>query len=379
MKAKSIKGKSIAEIKTALADSTADGYKPTLAFVFLSIQHDTEALCSFLNDQGIAVFGATSSAEFTEEGVETEGIAILLLDINPAYFKIVVKDFGTGSVYESASHIGEIGMHTFAHPAFIMSAANFTIHKDEEVIKGLVDKAGEDVTIVGGMAGESVNFTGIVFTNDASSSNGLLSLILDQDKISLKGMAVSGWKSMGTKKLITKSEGSWIYTIDNIPATEVFKKYLGDDIFSSIASEGVIKSNMNYPLQFERPGGSPMYMPFILFNSTEQSVMIPGTAIEGSAFRFSLPPDFDVVDTVIESSRKIKEKELSEADALVVFSCIARLQSLGPMASMELEGLADTWARPMVGFFCLGEFGRIADGKSEYHGSTVSWVALKEK
>jgi hypothetical protein len=184
---------------------------------------------------------------------------------------------------------------------------------------------------------------------------------------------------MGTKKIITRCEGSWIYTIDNLPATEVFKKYLGDDIFSSIGSGGILKTNMNYPLQFERPGGSPMNMPIILFNTTEQSVMIPGIAVEGSAFRFSLPPDFDVIDTVIESSRKIKEKELSEADALVVFNCIARLDSLGPMAAIELEGLADTWGRPMVGFFCLGEFGRIADGKSEFHGSTVSWVALKEK
>lgn len=379
MKAKSINGKSFEEIKSALANCLADGYKPTLAFVFLSIQHNTKALRSLLEDHAIAVFGATTSAEFTEEGVETEGIAILLLDINPAYFKIVLKDFGTGSVYASASHIGEVGIHTFAHPGFIMSAANFSIHQDDEVIKGLVDKAGEDVTIVGGMAGEPVNFTGFVFTNDASSSNGLISLIIDQDKISLKGMAVSGWKSMGTKKIITRCEGSWIHTIDNIPATEVFKKYLGEDIFSSIVSGEVIKTNMNYPLQFERSGGSPLNMPFISFNTTEQSVMIPGTAIEGSAFRFSLPPDFDVIDTVIESSRKIKEKGFNEADALVVFSCIARLQSLGPMAPMELEGLADTWGKPMIGFFCLGEFGRIADGKSEFHGSTVSWVALKEK
>ncbi len=379
MRAKSIKGKSIQEIKSALVNSLADGYTPTLAFVFLSNKHGTEAICALMNDHGIAVFGATTTSEFTEEGVETDGIAILLLDINPAYFKIVLKDFGTGSVYEAASEIGEVGIQTFAHPAFIMSAANFTVHNDEEVITGLVDKAGEEVTIVGGMAGEPVNFTGIVFTNDASSSNGLISIILDQDKISLKGMAVSGWKSMGTKKVITACKGSWIYAIDNLPATEVFKKYLGEDIFSGSSSGDIIKTNMNYPLQFERPGGSPLNIPFVSFNTTEQSVMIPGIAIEGSAFRFSLPPDFDIVESVIESSRKIKEKELTEADALVVFSCVARLDSLGPMAAMELEGLAETWARPMVGFFCLGEFGRVADGKSEFHGSTVSWVALKEK
>jgi len=244
---------------------------------------------------------------------------------------------------------------------------------------GLVDKAGEDVTIMGGMAGEPVNFSGVVFTNGSSSSNGLISLILDQEKISLKGMAVSGWKSVGTEKIITKSEGSWIHTIDNTPASDVLKKFLGSDIISDEKSEGIVKLNMNYPLQFKRPGGSPMLLPFLLFNSMDKSVMIAGTAIEGAAFRFSLPPDFEVIDMVIESSRIMKERELSEADALIVFSCIGRLGSLGPMAAMELEGLASTWNKPMSGFFSLGEFGRIADGKPEFHGTTVSWVALKEK
>jgi len=378
MKAKSIKGKSISEIQIALADCLADGYKPTLALVFLSINHDIKTLSNVLNESGIAVFGATTSAEFTEAGVETEGIAVMLLDINPAYFKIVIKDFGTGSVYESASEIGEVGKNTFANPAFIISTANFLIPPNE-VILGIEDKVGEDVIIIGGMAGEPINFTGTVFTNDSSNSNGMISLILDQDKISLKGIAVSGWKAVGTKKVITKSEGFWIHTIDNLPASEVLKKFLGSDIFSDDKTEGIVKSNMNYPMQFDRPGGSPMMLPFLLFNTNDQSVMLAGNAKEGAAFRFSLPPDFEVIDMVIESSRIIKERYLSEADALIVFSCVGRLSALGPMATMELEGLASTWNKPMTGFFSLGEFGRIADGKPEFHGTTVSWVALKEK
>jgi hypothetical protein len=33
----------------------------------------------------------------------------------------------------------------------------------------------------------------------------------------------------------------------------------------------------------------------------------------------------------------------------------------------------------MAGFFSYGEFGRAARGKQEFHGTTCSWVALKEK
>lgn len=96
-------------------------------------------------------------------------------------------------------------------------------------------------------------------------------------------------------------------------------------------------------------------------------------------FRFSLPPDFDAIDTVVESTRIIKEKGMPDADALLVFSCIGRLGSFGPMISTEIEGMAATWNKPMVGFFSLGEFGKLDEGRYEYHGTTVSWVALRER
>ncbi len=70
---------------------------------------------------------------------------------------------------------------------------------------------------------------------------------------------------------------------------------------------------------------------------------------------------------------------MPDADALIVFSCVGRLGSLGPMVSAEIEGLAATWNKPMIGFFSLGEFGKVDDSQCEFHGTTVSWVALKEK
>ena len=61
MKAKSIKGKSPEEIKNELAESMADGFKPTLAIVFISIKQDRKAVCEILNTKGIDVIGATSA------------------------------------------------------------------------------------------------------------------------------------------------------------------------------------------------------------------------------------------------------------------------------------------------------------------------------
>lgn len=379
MKAKSIKGNSTGEINTALRESMADGYKPTLAFVFITTIENAEAIRGMLDNEGIAIFGASTSDKFTEQGMEPDDIVVLLLDISTEYFSLVLKNYGPGSAYEAARQVGEAGIEVFKNPGFIISSADFRMSGDD-LVNGLMDSAGQLVTVMGGVAGNPADFSGIVFTNDASSTGGMLALVIDQDKIAINGLAVSGWKPAGTEKKITKSEGSWIYTIDNEPAMHVIQKFLGNEIITfDKQAQGLVPLDAGYPLQFRRPSGSSVMRPVLLWNRADQSIMVGGDVKESEIFRFSLPPDFDVIDTVIESTRIVKEKDMPDADALIVFSCVGRLGSFGPMISAEIEGLAATWSKPMVGFFSLGEFGKLNEGQCEFHGTTVSWVALKEK
>ena len=69
MKAKSIKGKSLEEIQSALQQSMADDFKPTLAIVFLSVSQDRQGVCKILDDAGIKIFGATTNGEFIDENL----------------------------------------------------------------------------------------------------------------------------------------------------------------------------------------------------------------------------------------------------------------------------------------------------------------------
>jgi hypothetical protein len=208
MQAKSIKAKSTAEIKIAFQQSLSDGFKPTLAIVFLSIKQDRKAICEIFDKEGIAIFGATTSGEFIDGEIEEGSITVMLLDMNPDYFKMVFLETGEQSTFDNAKQMGVEGKKTFRNPAFIVASG--WLHVDgEEIPKGIIEGFGEEVTIFGGMAGDDLALEApLSFTNNKSSSNGLLSLIIDVDKIDVRGIATCGWKPIGTTKTVTKSEGN---------------------------------------------------------------------------------------------------------------------------------------------------------------------------
>ena len=121
MKAKSIKGKSTEEISSVLTESMVDGYQPTLAIVFLSVKQDWEAISKLLDEKGIQLFGATTAGEFIDGEIEGGSIVMLLLDMNPAYFKIEFLETSQETAFKDAIKLGLAGKETFTNPAFIIA------------------------------------------------------------------------------------------------------------------------------------------------------------------------------------------------------------------------------------------------------------------
>ena len=112
MKAKSIKGNSPEEIKTALEKSMADGFKPKLAIIFLSITQDRSAISKIFDDKDIEIYGATSNGEFTEEGISKGAIAVLLLEINRDHFKIMFSRYDEKNFRETTRTLAKEALET---------------------------------------------------------------------------------------------------------------------------------------------------------------------------------------------------------------------------------------------------------------------------
>ena len=379
MKSKSIKGKSIKDIEVTLIQSMADGFKPTLAIIFMSISQDRKAICQLLNKEGIAIYGATTNGEFIDEETEKGSIAMLLLDMNKDYFQIYLEEYPKKNYREISQDIASKAKKTFKKPAFLIAASHLETDA-EQLLYGFEDIIGKDVNVYGGMAGDDYTFSEqFVFTNGKESKIGTVVLALDEDNIKIKGVATCGWKAVGTEKTVTKSEGNHVYTVDNIPVLDITTKYGGLENVTPENTDLLLEIAANFPLQLQREKGDPVMRPGLVVDWSDRSFYCSGSVPQGSKVRFSLPPDFDVMDKVVKEVQHLKDTEMPEADALVVFSCAGRILSLGPLMNMELEGVKNVWNIPMAGMFSNGELARATGGNLEMHNLTTCCVALKEK
>jgi hypothetical protein len=379
MKAKSIKGKSTEEIELALKASMTDSFKPTLAIVFLSVTQNRKEIATILDKTCITIFGVTTNGEFTDDIPEKQSTAILLLDINHDYFSLLYADYDKTSYRGVAANLAKEAIDKFSNPAFLIAGSNANADA-EALLRGFEEIAGKEVEVYGAMAGDDITFTEqFVFTNNWDSKEGLVVLAFDANKISIKGKATCGWKAVGTTKTVTKSEGNHVYTVDDVPVLDLTARYGGIENVSPDNPELLLEIAANLPMQLQRENGDPIMRPGLVIDWNDHSFYCSGTVPQGSKVRFSLPPDFDVIDKVIQATNELKEKEMPEADAVIVFSCAGRLLSFGPMINQEIEGIKNIWNVPMVGMFSNAELARATGGNLEMHNATTCVVALKEK
>lgn len=384
MKAKSIKGRSVEEVSSALEQSMTYDFKPTLAIVFISIKQDRNAVCKILSDKGIDVAGATSCGEFINGYQDQGSIVILLLDLHRDAYSIFFRDVGNRDLAEVAKKLAHNALQKFNTPAFILLSTGMSkegiVFNGEELINNLSKEFGGKVNIYGGMAGDDYSFTGsYVFTNHNHTDMGAVALVLDEEKMGLLGNAISGWQAVGTVKTVTKSEEDWVYTIDGQPAPEMYLKYLGKQSKTDEELKTLYEDiGLFYPFQVIDSADPVMRTPMMI-DKERNAIKFDFPIPQGTKFQFSMPPDFDIVENVLADADQLRNTNRFEAEALLIFSCAGRLNALGPLTNSENDGLHEIWKAPMAGFFTYGEFGKGKKDRPEFHSTTCCWVALKEK
>ncbi len=360
---------SVEQVEAHIKSSRQDGLVPTLAIVFSSVVHDLREVGAAFAKFNIEVFGASSSGEIINDEVHDESIVVMLLDISRDKYQLKVFDGNEKTSYQVGQSVAEWTETVYDDPAFMVMSAG--IRADgEQIVRGIIHTMGRQVPLFGGLAGDDLRMQEtFVFSATEILANGIIALIFDRHAIDMQGIAVSGWKGIGTTKTVTKAEGNIVYRIDDEPALSMYNKYLdiGDDPLRAA----------EYPLLLIRDDSSIVLKGALVLND-DKSIVFAGTVPEGSKVRFSMAPGPEIIDHVIEQMTEFS-KQNPRSGAIVMFSCKARHLALGPDVEDEISAVQKLWQVPMVGFFSYGEIGPGSQGRCDFHGYTLVPVLINVK
>ncbi len=228
-----------------------------------------------------------------------------------------------------------------------------------------VNSVAPGVMVAGGLAGDYAKFEKtFVFTKERILNFGAVGVALHSQRLSLYNDYCFNWQKIGKALTITKCDGNRVYEIDGRSAVETYTHYLGQEVADLLPSIGV-----EFPLISSR-GGMDVARA-VLAKYDDGSLGFAGNIIEGEQVYLG----YGNLKKILEDSHRIPAQSSSfQAEAIFVYSCMARRNFIGNVINQELEPLEAV--APTCGFFTYGEF--FYRQKGELLNQTMTVVALRE-
>lgn len=227
----------------------------------------------------------------------------------------------------------------------------------------------EDIQIFGGVAcsDDITSDASCVFSKGKDiSEHSILILFYGGENFYVDSINVTGWKPLGRKFRVTKSEGSVLQELDGIPAYEVYRKYLNiknDDNF--------FYNTLEFPLFYEHNNTTILRTP--VASNADGSITMTSDMDIGSVVRISYGDPGTIIESIRHDSRRIAE---FEPDLLRIFSCAARRTFwTSKEPTYEIQPFQEI--APSCGFFSHGEFLR-TNGNLNQHNVTLVIAAMRE-
>ncbi|MCM1258469.1 MAG: GGDEF domain-containing protein [Roseburia sp.] len=198
------------------------------------------------------------------------------------------------------------------------------------------------------------------------SSKSVVLIFYGGEEFFVDSINVTGWKPLGRKFHVTKSDRWILHELDGILAYDVYHKYL-----KIKNDENFFSNTLEFPLFYEHNGTTILRTP--VASNADGSITMTSDIDVGSVVQISYGDPSTIVESIREDSKKIHQ---FQPDLLHIFSCAARRTFwTSKEPTYEIEPFRDI--SPSCGFFSHGEFLR-TKGNLNQHNVTLVIAAMRE-
>lgn len=248
-----------------------------------------------------------------------------------------------------------------------------------ELTKGINNQLGNRISATGGLSGDQDQFSETVIVhNQAGVKNLVVGIGFYGKNLKVGYGSMGGWNSFGVDREVTKSSGNILYELDNRPALELYKQYLGDHAANLPASA------LLFPLSLRlKDSENSLVRTVLSINEEDGSMVFAGDIPQGEYVRLMNSS----TDRLIDGANGAAEMSMislqnSEADLAILISCVGRKLVLKQRVEEELEIIREVIGQnpAITGFYSYGEISPIKpfEQHCELHNQTMTITLFKE-
>ena len=248
-----------------------------------------------------------------------------------------------------------------------------------ELVAGMRSELPTGVQVTGGLAGDGADFKEtVVINNTGVGGSKVVSAIgLYGENLTIGYGSFGGWDSFGIDRLVTKSKANVLYELDNSPALELYKSFLGEQ------AESLPASGLLFPLSMRtETDAQPVVRTILAVNEDEQSLTFAGDIPEGSYVRLMKANIDRLIDGAVSAAQtSVEPLDKQHPELAILISCVGRKLVLKQLIEEEVEGVRNVVGNDaaITGFYSYGEISPFSkDAKCELHNQTMTITTFKE-
>lgn len=358
----------------------------SLVLVFSSIKRFNEnKLPSVLKSRypTAQIVGCTTSGEISPNGVFDDSIQITAIEWEKVIQRVVQsKSSKMQDSFETGANLATQLKTTTLRTVLLISDG---LHVNgSELINGFQSVLGDDIPIIGGLAGDGGAFSNTLqLFNGSVSDSMVIAVGLYGDALITSSGALGGWKPYGPPRKVTKSEKNVVYELDGKPALPLYKMYIG-----AAFSKDLPGSGLKFPLAVIEEGKRDVekIRTLLAIDERNNSLTFAGNIDEGETIRLCQTSHDKLVEGAGAAANLVLEglnsRKTGQTGLALCVSCVGRKGVMAQQVADEVKLVQQILGNQtyIAGFYSYGEIApRPNTQNSVLHNQTMTIGYLSEQ
>ncbi|MBE7697771.1 FIST signal transduction protein [Tenacibaculum finnmarkense] len=328
--------------------------------------------------QGHLVFGSTAG-DISSKTVADQSITITAIEFEKSTY-VIKRANVLSSVNKTGSfQIGKELIQQFAQEGlryvFLVSEGSFI--NASQLTKGMNAATNNNLLITGALCADAARFEKTVSSyNENPISGEIIAIGLYGESLEVSFAINGGWTPFGPERIVTKSKGNILYELDNKPALNLYKKYLGDK------SKELPGAALLYPLKVKSTNNKQSIVRTILnINEADNSMILAGDILENSKVQLMMTNVDNIVNAAELAAINASELRTKKPELAILVSCIGRKLVLDQRVEEEVEEVVEVIGTQttVCGLYSYGEIAPFnGENNCQLHNQTMTITLISE-